>query len=448
MQNIRIDFQKTVGRMKPMHGLNNGPLTGNLRYDARHLFRAAGIPITRLHDCEYPFGSGEYVDIPCIFKCFDADVDDPASYNFDLTDLYLQSIDECGTKILYRLGVSIEHNPIKRYIYPPKDYLKWAKICEHIIRHYNEGWANGLHLGIEYWEIWTEPNNNEKENPVMWGGTMQEFAEFYAVAATYLKEKFPHLKIGGPAFSNPTAPAVHTFFDTLAQENKHPPMDFFSWHGYVSSVEKAIDRARGAADILRQYGYAEAESLYDEWNYVKNWNDMQQATALINSEKGMAFNAAMMTAMQSEPCNMMNFYAANWQFKGIWNSIFEQDPTVNNRNGGVRIMRAKKPFYPFLAFNRLYRLGNQSEFHSDDANLYGAAASDGEKGCILVSYFADPDEDPQEKEVRFSLKGLENRSVTAYITDKDRTDEKLFSAVSPVFDVTLPPYSMLFITVE
>ena len=169
-----------------MHGLNHGPLTGNLKYDARHLFREAGIPYTRLHDVEYPYGSGEYVDIPCIFKNFDADVEDPASYNFDLTDDYMEAITETGCKPLYRLGVSIEHPAKKRYIYPPRNYLKWAKICEHVIRHYNEGWADGFHMDIGYWEIWTEPNHCKKENPLMWGGDMPEFARFYDADGPFL----------------------------------------------------------------------------------------------------------------------------------------------------------------------------------------------------------------------------------------------------------------------
>ncbi|MBI4578450.1 MAG: hypothetical protein HY718_02035 [Planctomycetes bacterium] len=39
-----------------------------------------------------------------------------------------------------------------------KDFAKWAKICVNIIRHYNEGWADGFHYNIRYWEIWNEPN--------------------------------------------------------------------------------------------------------------------------------------------------------------------------------------------------------------------------------------------------------------------------------------------------
>ena len=40
----------------------------------------------------------------------------------------------------------------------PKDFKKWAVICEHIIRHYTEGWADGFFYDMPYWEIWNEPD--------------------------------------------------------------------------------------------------------------------------------------------------------------------------------------------------------------------------------------------------------------------------------------------------
>jgi hypothetical protein len=55
------------------------------------------------------------------------------------------------------LGASIEHGE-KKGTYPPQDYAKWARICEHIILHYTKGWANGFHYDITYWEIWNEPD--------------------------------------------------------------------------------------------------------------------------------------------------------------------------------------------------------------------------------------------------------------------------------------------------
>ena len=149
---IQVDFRRPTGkRVMPLHGFNSGPMTKVFTYDARPQFVEGGFPYVRLHDVEYPYGSGEFVDIPCIFKNFDADENDPASYNFANTDEYIRQSLAVGSKIIYRLGVSIEHSPHKRYIHPPKDFGKWARICEHIIRHYNEGWADGHHWDIRDW---------------------------------------------------------------------------------------------------------------------------------------------------------------------------------------------------------------------------------------------------------------------------------------------------------
>ena len=45
-------------------------------------------------------------------------------------------IEAAGTKVFYRLGHRIEHEVKKYGTLPPKDFKKWAVICEHIIRHY------------------------------------------------------------------------------------------------------------------------------------------------------------------------------------------------------------------------------------------------------------------------------------------------------------------------
>jgi len=433
--------------MKPMHGVNNGPLTCNFSRDARHLFKEAGIPFSRLHDTEYPFGSGEFVDIPCIFKNFDADVDDPASYNFALTDLYLQAILECGTKIIYRLGVSIEHNPIKRHIYPPKDMLKWAKICEHIIRHYNEGWADGFHMNIEYWEIWNEPNH--MNDRLMWGGTVEEFAELYTVASTHLKKCFPHLKIGGPAFSNPDSEFVRTFFPLITKDGAHPPLDFYSWHGYIDTVEKAVERAENAQKIMDMFGYSDSESIFDEWNYVKSWKNVGQSYEILRSYKGTAFNAAVMAALQNTTCDIAAYYDAQMKFEHSWCGIFKSSDT-NRTNGGGSLASPKKPFYAFKAFNEVYKCRKQAELSSDDARLYGVAACDGENAAVLLSSFADPiDEQLEEKTVSIKLCGIENKMASVYISDENRDLELVASVpAKDTVSVTMPPYSIVLIKTE
>ena len=141
MREIKVDFTRSVGSIKPMNAVNNGPagsrarMTGNFPY-----YERLGIPYARLHDSSFYFGNygGEFaVDVHRVFPDFDKDENDPASYLFAPTDSYLEDIVSVNTEIYYRLGASIEHG-YKKGTYPPADFAKWARICEHIIRHYTE----------------------------------------------------------------------------------------------------------------------------------------------------------------------------------------------------------------------------------------------------------------------------------------------------------------------
>ena len=88
---IEIDFGTQTGPMKPVHSTGQGPLLRSQAPDFsmfRYL-KEAGVPYVRLHDVGGMFGGNLYVDIPNIFRDFDADENDPASYDFVFTDLYL-----------------------------------------------------------------------------------------------------------------------------------------------------------------------------------------------------------------------------------------------------------------------------------------------------------------------------------------------------------------------
>ena len=201
---ISVDPATVLGPVKPMNGANNGPTDQTME-----AYKDLRIPFARTHDT--PLGTeygGHCIDINQVFPDFTADVDDPASYDFINSDVVLLDMQKAGTEPFYRLGQSIEHQTKKYGIYPPADYQKWAQICEHIIRHYNEGWADGYRMGIRYWEIWNEadldqPDERWKTDPRTWAGTLDQFNELYVVTAKHLKACFPDLKIGGPAFANP-----------------------------------------------------------------------------------------------------------------------------------------------------------------------------------------------------------------------------------------------------
>ena len=274
MQTLKVDFSKPTGKIKPVNAVNNGPAGSRTRRTGNFdLYESLHIPYARLHDSAFYNGNygGEYsVDVHRVFPDFDADENDPASYLFGPTDAYLQDIEAAGTKIYYRLGAAIEHGH-KRGTYPPKDFAKWARICEHIIMHYTQGWANGFHMDIEYWEIWNEPDctNADGSHPC-WQGTPEQFIEFFITAITYLKGKFPALKFGGPAICWVKDP---TYMIPLLEsmQKVNAPLDFFSFHGYTKEPKKmAVDIAI-AKELLERYGYSGAEMHLNEWNYVRSF---------------------------------------------------------------------------------------------------------------------------------------------------------------------------------
>ena len=419
---MRVDFHSVVGKIKPMHATNNGPAVTVYTYEdgsfepydsykidnappnmVQHTnlneFKQAGIPYARNHDASfyYRYGGDHTVDVAYIFRDFDADPTDPDNYDFACTDHYIKGCVLADTEVFYRLGHRIEHE-IKKYgTLPPKDFHKWAVICEHIIRHYTEGWANGFRFKMEYWEIWNEPDlhwNDGKVSPT-WGGTFEQFCEFYDVAATHLKKCFPHLKIGGPACSGSMV-WTEKFLSQLKA-----PLDFYSWHCYAPTTKAVMDKAQKVRGFLDQYGYPEAESILNEWNYVQAWRGddyiySQEQHAKI---KGAAFVAATMSAAQRGSIDMLMYYDAR---PGTpWNGMFSSLP----------MGKVLKAYYPFPMFNTLYQLGNCVETITEDEGGYLCAARNGDEAAVLLTHFNN-DDSTEAKNFSIDLVGFGDENGT------------------------------------
>jgi len=387
MAKINLNFDHVTGKIRPLHGVGNAPIMGasNRMF---HYLGEAGIPYSRLHDTGGAFGGHVFVDIENIFRNFDADVNDPASYDFAFTDWLLKELNAQGVEPFYRLGATIEnyHYLNAYHIYPPKDPHKWAEICSHIIAHYNEGWANGFHFGIKYWEIWNEPDNEPeiKDNP-MWKGTMEQFFELYEVTANLLKSRYPDLKIGGYASCGfyaidkegrgvvkeaNVSPRMQyfidfaeAFFEYITSEEHKSPIDFFSWHSYAD-MERNVVFAKYARSLLDRYGLTETESILNEWNPgIKNRGLLKDA-ALIS---GM-----MLTMHERSDVSVMTYY--DGQVHGSYQGMFDPVKYV-----------PFKAYYVFPAFNELYKLGNAVEISTSKSTVPALAAK-GEGGIgIMIS---------------------------------------------------------------
>lgn len=155
-----------------MHCINGGPLKSLLPggKDNRKEFKEIGFPFIRNHDVSYAsnFGAEHVVDISAVFPDFSKDEYSESSYDFTITDEYTASLYEVGSKPFYRLGQRIEHWSKKYGSNPPVDFRKWAVVCEHIIRHYTEGWNNGFRYDMKYIGLLSETKSFEiKPNSVL-----------------------------------------------------------------------------------------------------------------------------------------------------------------------------------------------------------------------------------------------------------------------------------------
>lgn len=416
MSNAFVNFSVNKGVIKPMHAVNNGPLPPNVRGTSNFdVYKESGIPFARNHDAAFhaSYGGEHTVDVHRIFKNFDADENDPASYIFGPTDICVKSTIDSGTKVYYRLGAAIEHG-LRWGTYPPKDFEKWARICEHIIAHYTEGWADGFNYDIEYWEIWNEPDciNPDGSNPC-WQGSSELFIEFYEVIAKYLKNRFPNLKIGGPAFMSPWRDDFKRGFLNNVKAN-NVPLDFYSYHCYAKTPKGIYEAAVEADEALKEAGLEGTETILNEWNYVKGWmnDDWKASVDAWKGLKGSSFITATMSLCQYGPVDMLMFYEAR---PCIMCSLFETD----------RPWVALKGYYPFKMFNELYKLGGSVEASSDCEDVFVVAAKDENKAALLLTYFED-ETDVLSKEINIKLSDSEfskNVTVKYYLLDNTHDAE-------------------------
>lgn len=417
MNKVTVDFNKKTGTIKPMHSVNNGPAypkgTKRGNFEA---FSELEIPYVRNHDASLSeaYGSQHLVDIHCIFPDFSNDVNDESSYDFTMTDRYIKNIVETGSKVFYRLGSSIEHWAKKYGTVVPRSFQKWAEISEHIIRHYNEGWANGFYCNIEYWEIWNEPDldTEDASDKRTWGGTKAQFFDLYETTAKHLKNKFPNLKIGGPALAWKEDWADE-FLGEMKKRNVQ--LDFFSWHIYCTEPNQLTEKAIRIKNMLLKYGFTETESILNEWNYVKDWSDPLQYIHVIKNIKGAAFCGAVMCAAQMcASIDMLMYYDA--RIEKIWNGMFDSDTLL-----------PLKGYYSFKMFNVLYQYGNSCYCASENERIYalGAKSNDG-KCAVLMCYYTDDEEECETLKVKLDFIGSPTQ-YEVFVLDKCNDEKKVLT---------------------
>ena len=331
-RNLQLDAGKIIGEIHSFQGLNGppSPVMDGLP-DLVEQYRALRVDQVRTHDFMGPTEIDSRFDyrtgglawlIPdfdqrarvvkagnaaIIFPDPNADPENPASYNFGPTDKVLAAIHATGAEIYYRIGRSWGAHTA-----PPTDFDKYANIVKHIAMHYNQGWANGFHHQIRYWEFWNEPEG-------FWSGTPEQFYSLYEKTARALKSVDPALNVGGDARALPydDGPWREGFFDYCSKHQV--PLDFYSWHTYAIGSADPYDAVRLAKDIrkiLDDHGFPKAESILSEWNLTPEFTQLEAAN--LQSAHNAAYVGSVLSYFQDAPIDHAHFYRGDAAWMGLF----------------------------------------------------------------------------------------------------------------------------------
>jgi hypothetical protein len=409
---VTVDAAKPIGKIKPLHDLHDGPLNFLGFVDVSHFYRELGVHNVRL---SWPIAYGKSVQtLGIVFPNSEADPERPESYEFSLTDRYLQSITDLRLNVIYGLfgAASAEHSP-DRYprLDPPKSYERWADMVSHIARHYNDGWSNGPDYKIKYWEVWNEPDSS-----LFWTGTAQDYYQLYEIAAKKLKATVPNIKVGGPALDGDLE-----FLDGFLRrcQEHGVPLDFVSWHYYSPDPHEAAKRGRRIRELIDRHGFSGTESILDEWNYAPpaptrpttmggwtgildepgNWQAKTAYSDLIRSEFGAAYDATMLIELQDASVDVAVYYTGTTMFLGMF-----------TQHGGPT-----KAYYSFLAFRNLLDSPDRVSSHAigkgDVAVVAGLSDSRTTLRILLSSI------DREKHSLNFHLQNLPWRGASHYKID-------------------------------
>lgn len=402
LRKVTVDVSSNLGTMKPLRGVNAGPLpwsdkpavekldsivevsdrTGyrSLGADASAGYRDANIELVRIHD---NYGPGdihlelgksremahgtqvpaEHYNKQAMFPDLSADPSNPESYNFGPTDTLVEAIYNIGAEPLFRLGYSAgDRSGIPDSFNKDSEFEHYAEVAGNVVRHYNKGWHKGFNYGIKYWEVLNEPDGRfEAKN----------YYKLYAAIAKEVKAADSEALIGGPAlmFTHNGPNYRESFLEYLKTNNLL--LDFWTFHDYNVDAADPYLYVRLAEDmrkLLDDYGFDKAEVILDEWNVLGIDPE------LLTLGGRAAFTASAIIYMQDSPIDKQTFYMGP--------NLFGEDGNTPNKVGQALIALGEMKKTPI----RLATKGDDK----DGFAVQAGKSADGNSINILISNYEVP----------------------------------------------------------
>ena len=377
MAKLSVDAGNPIGHMRKLHGTSGIPVPApgaDSVPDILDVWKAANVTLVRSYDWVSRLDT---VDNPTsLFPDWSADPSDPASYNFEATDIWVSQTRSLSADILFTIASEIPRNK-----QPVKDLEKYGQVVEHIVRHYVCGWGDGFDMAVTHWEFGDQPDFGA----LHFSGTPEQFYDMYAAAARAVKRVDPDLKVGGPCVAFPLneGPFREGFLDYIKQEAV--PFDFLSWMWYGDNSRDPMDFRTIAADvraIADKHGFSDVELLLSYWSMTGI------PTARFEDADNAAFIAAAAIYMQDSEVDKAIFFRADTGADFHYNfrdpaGIFQDNGSQNARTGAFQLVGKTLATEERLAATG----GDENGFA-----VLAAISTAKDAVRILISNYAIPDE--------------------------------------------------------
>jgi xylan 1,4-beta-xylosidase len=289
-------------------------------------------------------------------------------YNFQYIDALYDRILDAGMKPFVEFGFMPQALASgtksvfwwKGNITPPKDYDRWERLIEAIVKHWTERYG-AREVGRWYFEVWNEPNLD-----IFWSGGQAEYFKLYEVTARAVKSVSPDYRVGGPATAG--RGWIKETINVAAQGGV--PLDFITTHDYgvkgigfdesgvqqlyldanpnaiIGGVREARAQIKSSPLPLLPLHYTEWSASYSPRDPVHD--SYVSAPYILSRLKGAEGHADSMSY---------------WTFTDIFE---ENGPVPSPFHGGFGLLNfqgLRKP--AFYAYQFLNRLGDEELFNSD-----------------------------------------------------------------------------------
>ena len=420
MKIIFVNREKaSIKPMRNILGMNNLPrILSRARLDIdRPRYGALNLGHIRFHDAPLDNPSFELVDVSRIFPLFHLDESDERNYKFAQTDDYMSSLEGSDAEIDFRLGETIDHSGFKRNVKAPADADKWARICRNIIGHYKNGEMGGMHLNITRVSVWEEPDNS-----LLFGGTIEDYAELFCKVYKLLKRDFPDLKVGGPC-SMCDADYTDKFLTLCEKEGVSP--DFTSNTIYTRSIKWMKELLGELNGVRKKHGIENKEHLFAEWHYgPTSWQAPLDRDQGFETAEAAAFSASVLAMLMD-----VDYFSVAYYYS--WGTSFWAPYAYST--AGYPLYPA---YYSLLFFQSLAteceRLPLEADF-SEGAYALAGKTKDG-RVRVLISLH-----DCEDEVLRVEGLGAKTATLKKIVMGCDESayiDGEKITAVDGAFEIT------------